>query len=445
MIGCLHRIKVLDEKRNTETYTNIMLTPVMPNLGKEASKLPRADYSVLRKMGARLAEIAQLPEQEEKRRLWMRHNKRDQERPMFILELEPPIWSEICPASSLECNDDNARHLESRLRNMIWHHEHLPDDTIYEAAIDVPIKTNVKWWGGLSVKRVRSGVPGGSIAFEPVLFPGDDIESKLPLPEVEVDREGSLAEYNAYEELLGDLLEVRLVGNMSPLFAPMDQIGEWMGLENMMMALAMEPEWMQALGDRMLEGQTLWVRELESAGALSPNTGVNRVGTGGLGLTDELDGHTGAKAQWGQAAAQMFTAVSPAMHAEFAVRIEKPWLEMFGLAGYGCCEALHHKVDILRPIKNLRRISMSPYVDMKTAAEAVGRDYIFSRKPAPSLLAGDTWDIDMARRSIHSDLEIAGDCNIEFIMRTCRTLRNEPQRAIDWVKATRLEIEHVVS
>jgi hypothetical protein len=422
-----------------ETYC-IMLTPVMPKLGKQAAKLPGDDFNVLRRLAARLAEIAQLPEQDEKRRLWMRHNKLDQERPMFILELEPPIWSEICPADQLICTDDNARQLESRLRNMIWHHEHLPDDTIYEPAIDVPLKTDVRWWGGLSAKRIRSGVQGGSIAFEPVLFPGDDIESKIPLPEVQVDREGSLAEHAAYQDLLGDLLEIRLVGNISPLFAPMDQIGEWMGLENMMMALAMEPEWMKALGDRLLEGQTLWIRELEASDALSPNTGVKRVGTGGLGLTDELDDNTGAKAQWGQAAAQMFTAVSPQMHAEFAIRIEKPWLEMFGLAGYGCCEALHHKVDILRPVKNLRRISMSPFVDMEVAAEAVGRDYIFSRKPAPSLLACDTWNIDMARRSIRADLEIAKDCNIEFIMRTCRTLRNEPQRAIDWVKAARQEI-----
>jgi len=39
------------------------------------------------------------------------------------------------------------------------------------------------------------------------------------------------------------------------------------------------------------------------------------------------------------------------------------WYEKFGLVYYGCCEPLDGKIDIVREIPNLRKISMSPWVD----------------------------------------------------------------------------------
>ena len=52
-----------------------------------------------------------------------------------------------------------------------------------------------------------------------------------------------------------------------------------------------------------------------------------------------------------------------------------------------CCEPLHHKVDISRKhIPNLRRISMSPWVDVEAGAAAVGSDLIFSYRPNPAIM-----------------------------------------------------------
>ena len=57
------------------------------------------------------------------------------------------------------------------------------------------------------------------------------------------------------------------------------------------------------------------------------------------------------------------------MHEEFALHYEKKWLERFGLVTYGCCEQLHEKVDILSKIPNLRKISMSCWIDVDRAVE----------------------------------------------------------------------------
>jgi len=63
---------------------------------------------------------------------------------------------------------------------------------------------------------------------------------------------------------------------------------------------------------------------------------------------------------WGYMAAQEFTAVSPAMHEEFLLRYQLPILKQFGLVAYGCCEDLTKKIDMLRQLKNLRDIAVTP-------------------------------------------------------------------------------------
>jgi hypothetical protein len=85
----------------------------------------------------------------------------------------------------------------------------------------------------------------------------------------------------------------------------------------------------------------------------------------------DFDGtHVRAIDQWGHATTRIFSEVSPAMHDEFALTYEK----RFGLDSYGCCEPLDGKLNIIETIPNLRRISMSPWVDPARSAEGIGRD-----------------------------------------------------------------------
>ncbi len=75
---------------------------------------------------------------------------------------------------------------------------------------------------------------------------------------------------------------------------------------------------------------------------------------------------------WGFAESQETTQVSPDHFEEFVFPYQLPILERFGLNCYGCCEPLHLKLDYLRKIPRLRRISMSPWVDLDIAAANIG-------------------------------------------------------------------------
>jgi hypothetical protein len=132
--------------------------------------------------------------------------------------------------------------------------------------------------------------------------------------------------------------------------------------------------------------------------------------------------------------AQIFASVSPAMHQEFELDYAVRWYSRFGLVYYGCCEPLHDKIDIVRRIPHLRKISMSPWTDVEVGAERIGRDVVFSRKPSPALLAGDTWNPAAVERDLRNTLESCRryGCPLEFILKDISTVRYQPQRLWEW-------------
>jgi len=135
---------------------------------------------------------------------------------------------------------------------------------------------------------------------------------------------------------------------------------------------------------------------------------------------------------WGSATAQIFVGVSPEMHWEFALQHEMRWLERWGLTYYGCCEPLDVKMDIMRRIPNLRKISMSQWIDVERAVREVGTNYVFSRKPTPAVLAEDDWRPELARQQLREFLVKARGCHIEIIMKDISTVRYQPQRLWEW-------------
>jgi hypothetical protein len=110
------------------------------------------------------------------------------------------------------------------------------------------------------------------------------------------------------------------------------------------------------------------------------------------------------------------------------------WLERWGRTYYGCCEPLDIKMDILRRIPNLRKVSISPWVNLDRAVGAVGTGYVLSRKPSPAVLAEDTWRPEAARNDLEQFLEKARGCSVEIIMKDISTVRYQPQRLWEWEK-----------
>ena len=86
---------------------------------------------------------------------------------------------------------------------------------------------------------------------------------------------------------------------------------------------------------------------------------------------------------WGFCESQETVGVSPEMVGEFVVPYQKPIMERFGLSCYGCCEPLDPRWYLLKDIKGLTRVSVSPWADVNRMAEYLGKEFVYSRKPSP--------------------------------------------------------------
>jgi hypothetical protein len=73
-------------------------------------------------------------------------------------------------------------------------------------------------------------------------------------------------------------------------------------------------------------------------------------------------------------------------------------------------------------------------VDVAKGAERIGRDFVFSRKPSPALLAGDRWEPDRVERDLRITLEQCAlhGCPVELILKDISTVRYRPQRLWEW-------------
>jgi len=202
-------------------------------------------------------------------------------------------------------------------------------------------------------------------------------------------------------------------------------------------------EAMTSLVDAGLRG----LEQKEKLNVLTLNNDHMRVGPGGYGYTKDLPGrdyeagHVRPRNMWGHAAAQIFSAVSPEMHWEFALKHEMRWLERWGLNHYGCCDPLDLKMDIVRKIPRLRKVSMSPWINVDRAIREVGADYVFSYKPSPAIVAEDAWRPEAARATLREVLEKGKGCHMEVILKDISTVRYKPERLWEWARIAMEEVE----
>ena len=77
---------------------------------------------------------------------------------------------------------------------------------------------------------------------------------------------------------------------------------------------------------------------------------------------------------------------------------------------------------------------MNYLINMDRAVKNVGRDYVFSYKAHPGLMAGDDWHPDAVRRELTSLMAKARDngCQVEIILKDISTIRSQPQRLREW-------------
>jgi hypothetical protein len=421
----------------------------------------REERDLLRALAREAAQIAALPVHREKMEMWRRLNDLEEERPMVWINEIP--WHEMNVGDELlpKVRSGALREQELYLRRTIYMWKHMRVDMIVEPKIFCPLAIRDTGFGIHELTEVAKTDADNAIVsrhYHQLIKNDEDVE-KIRFPRIEHDEEETKRLYDILSEIFDGILPVEMVGRRGPWdhvggshyvnslddaaplwFAPWDILVTLYGVQEALTDLILRPDLIRKTMDRLVSAYLHRLDQYERLGLLSLNNGNVRVGSGGLGYTSNLPqpdcdpNRVRAADSWGMAAAQIFSEVSPAMHEEFALEYEMRWLKRFGLTYYGCCEPLHRKIGILSTIPNLRKVSMSPWVQVDKAAEALGRRYIYSMKPRSQIFAEDVWNPARARESLVRDLEMAKRCNIEVIMKDISTVRYEPQRLWEWAR-----------
>jgi hypothetical protein len=396
------------------------------------------EKDILRRLGSEIATISSLPIHREKAMQWQKMNDLHQERPM--------VWVNEIPWHEMNVNDELtlltkhpwARDLEQNLRRTIYQWKHLPCDMVVNDYLESPIVYHTTDFGILEdVDRAFTDDKNEiySRHFNVQIKEPEDIE-KIKLPKITYLEKATQYSLDAMNDLFSGIIPVKKVGQTHIWYTPWDFLIRWWGIEEAMIDLYMRPEMVHAAYERMVDA---WMHELdqfEAQNLLSLDCNNTRIGSGGYGYTSHLPGldfkpdHVRPINMWGCSNAQIFSSVSPEMHWEFALEHDLRWLKRFGLIYYGCCEPLDIKAEILSRIPNLRKVSISPWVNTERAIEGFGNKYVLSRKPSPAIFID--WDAAEARKQLNDFKEAAKGCNMEFIMKDISTVKYQPQKLWEW-------------
>ena len=400
--------------------------------------LTRQEKDVLRRLGSRIAEIASLPVHKEKVRLWQKMNDLEQERSMVWINEIPWHEMNVNDELTLQTSHPWAKNLEQELRRTIYQWEHLPCDMIVNDYLDCPIVYHTTDFGIVEdVDTVRTDEKSDiySRHFKIQIKDPDDIE-KIKLPEITYMEKATQYSYDAMQDIFSGIIPVRKVGQTHIWYTPWDFLIRWWGIEEAMLDLYLRPEMVHAAYERMVDAWMYELDQFETQNLLSLDCNNTRIGSGGYGYTNDLPGtdydpdYVRPHNMWGCSNAQIFSSVSPEMHWEFALEHDIRWLKRFGLTYYGCCEPLDIKSEILSRIPNLRKVSVSPWVNSKKAVEGYGSNYVLSRKPSPAIFL--KWNAPEAKRELEEFKNVSRDSNVEFIMKDISTVNYQPQKLWEW-------------
>lgn len=400
------------------------------------------DRSILCHLAEKQAEIASLPIHKEKIAEWTLLNSNKPSRPLVWINEIP--WHEMDVNGELELKTRTpfCWQVEQTLRRTIYQWNHMPADMVVEAKFYSPLVIHDTGFGisedvNIALTDEKNDVVSRN--FHSQIDSEKDLE-KIKMPVVTHDEDASERNYQLVVDAFGDILTVTKIGMVHSWFAPWDELICWWDVQKAMMDLVMRPELVHQAMERLVNAYLSRLQQWKDLNLLSVTDGNYRVGSGGLGYTKELPqddsdpAHIRTSDQWGCGTAQIFSDVSPEMHEEFALQYERRWMEQFGLNYYGCCEPLHNKIDVLKSIPNLRKISMSPWANVEQLLERTNGQYVLSYKPNPAVFAVSTWKPQQARADLIEAMNKAKGSSVEVIMKDISTVQYEPQRLWEWAE-----------
>lgn len=423
--------------------------PVMP-VSREIV-LEQDEREVLRALAQKLAGYASEPVNKVRAEEWRKLNDLEPTRPLVWINEIPWHEMNVDAELTLRTRDPWARKQEEELRRKIYQWEHLQGDMVLDDFMPCEKAIYSSDFGILEEVEVARTDDANDIYsrhFKIQIEEPEDIE-KIQMPRVFHNEEATEMAFALMQDLYGDIMPVRLVGQKHIWYTPWDYLIRWWGVQEAMMDMVLRPDMVNAAVERMTDAWMVELDQFEELNLLSLDCNNTRIGSGGYGYTSGMPGEDYDESRirpgnmWGCSNAQIFSEISPDMHWEFAIRHDLRWLERWKYTYYGCCEQLDNKMELLRRIPNLRKVSVSPWCNTGNMIKNVGSDYVMSRKPNPAVLATEKFNEKRAEEELREFLDPARGLAVELIMKDISTVRYEPQRLWKWAEiATRVAAEY---
>jgi hypothetical protein len=400
------------------------------------------EKKIVRELAAKYYNIAVSGENLEKARLYRAVNDRKMIRPVVLVDELP--WFELNIDGCLDCvcEDPALRGLESNFRYWLARHKYFGCDLYLNPVFLVTKQVSVSGIGVYADEKIlRTSESNYIVAhqYSDQLQTEEDLE-KLQYQSVAYDEAGTKKHFEFAADIIGDIMPVKITGLSSDYglgHGIWDTVSVLRGVENLLEDLAERPELMHKTARRLTDILIDKLRQMEEQNLLGVEQSYIHCTPA---LTDDLErpadfDKIGLKNIWGRAVAQIFDSVSKAMHDEFDITYAAESMAPFGMVYYGCCEAMDKKIDILKKIKNLRKVSVTPWADINLACEAIGKDYVVSAKPNPANV-GTGFDERTVRRELK---EIVGavrknGCSCDIVLKDISTVAGKPEHLFKWAQ-----------
>ena len=405
----------------------------------------RQEETVLRELAKAYREISESDENRRNRKLHTAVNDLHMERPIVLIDEIP--WHELTASGELDivCEDPFLQEIEAQMRQVLYRARHFPLDMAVPEALRV---TKVIHTTGIGMEIQDEHVP--RIGRSPIVSKRfiDQMEDESSLEKIHnevitVDMEESEKRLHMVEEIVGDIVPVKLIGDQWCFDTLWDDVARLHGIENMLIDFLDRPEYMHDIAEKLTEVFLDKVRQYEE---LNLFEGRQDLLHSTAAYTDSLpaegfDGvHYRAKDVWGRGAAQVLVSASPALREEFDLPYMARAMEPFGLVYYGCCEPLHGQVETLaRMIPHLRKITVTPWAKYEQMAEEIGERFVYSAKANPANVAMPRLNEDDIRAEFRRITECCekNGCNYEIVLKDISTVSEHPEHLDRWAEIAR--------
>lgn len=401
------------------------------------------DREILRRRAQLQLDFANSPQNDIILKKWRAQAEGRREAPPVRLLFSNFCHEVITPR--LQCQGEQARRIETALLGTLVGRELFDDDTPISPTFDMTWHTYVRPFGLQPMITRAEGPNAQGFHIDPVLSDLSSEVDRLRGGSFGVDREETARRRKLLEDILGDILPVRMVMNSLP-GAITNPLVHLMGMEAYYLAMFDCPDVVHQAMDMATTVYEQYYDFLEKEALLLPTNGLSTLAQESFAFTDELpaDKVTRTTECWGFLESQETTAVSADTFGEFVFPYQQRLVDRFGLLSYGCCE----RVDAIWPNylstwSKLRKLSVSPFNDEPRIGEYLrGSRVVYYSKPRAEFVTCDgPLNDEVITTYFKGVCEAASGCLFEIAQREVGTIFGDFERGRRYVRLAKEAVD----